>query len=556
MQFVGEGNPVRVTNSPAQDWQPDWAPDGSRLVFRSEREGGGLFLVPALGGNEHRVSSFGYRPRWSPDGSRILFYSSFLRNNTAEIPKVYLAPLTGEPPREVLTGFLSEFRSLRVAWRPDGQRISVWGNHRQQGLGLWTASLTGAAPVRSEYAAGVREQLKEAEVSFTDFLWAPSGQALYFEGVSRGVRNLWKVEVEPSSLRWTTGPERLTTGAGLDTDMVLSPNGSKDGGKDGRKLAFTVRTERTRIWSLPFDAAANRVKGEGQPVTSAGIDPRFPDLSPDGQRLVFCAPRDGRWEFWGKSLKDGREKLLVADDLSRFVPRWSRDGLRLAYRRSRPPNADRPQVERAIVLLANGGSEEQILTTPGTNADLPYDWSIDGKWILGGSDRHSPGRLMITLFPIAAAPHAETQMRVVTSHPEENLYQARFSPNDRWVSFCAAKVTEAGVSTIYVVPPSGGEWRRITEGKYFDDKPRWSPDGRTLYFLSNRTGFFNLWGIRFDPAIGKPVGNPFRVTTFDSPSQMILDDVRFMEIALSAARLILPIMEVSGGIWILDNVER
>jgi len=43
------------------------------------------------------------------------------------------------------------------------------------------------------------------------------------------------------------------------------------------------------------------------------------------------------------------------------------------------------------------------------------------------------------------------------------------------------------VSIIYVVPQSGGEWTQITEGKYFDDKPRWSPDGRTLYFLSNRT---------------------------------------------------------------------
>jgi Tol biopolymer transport system component len=238
---------------------------------------------------------------------------------------------------------------------------------------------------------------------------------------------------------------------------------------------------------------------------------------------------------------------------SRFVPRWSRDGSRLAYRRSRPRTADRPQIERAIVTTAPG-AEEQLLITPGESNDLPYDWSTDGKWILGGTDRQSPGRLMIVMWPIAAAPLAETQMRIVTSHPEENLYQARFSPDDRWVSFCSAKATCAGVSTIYVVPPSGGEWTQITEGKYFDDKPRWSPDGRTLYFLSNRTGFFNLWGIGFDPAGGKPIGSPFRVTNFDSPGQMVLDDVRFMEIALSANRLILPIMEASSGIWILENL--
>jgi hypothetical protein len=46
------------------------------------------------------------------------------------------------------------------------------------------------------------------------------------------------------------------------------------------------------------------------------------------------------------------------------------------------------------------------------------------------------------------------------------------------------------------------------------------------------------------------------VTAFESPGQMILTDVRIMEMALSANRLILPIMEVSGGIWILEKVER
>src|SRR5581483_7098190 len=338
VQPVGEGNPVRVTTSPAHDWQPDWAPEGNRLVFRSERDGGGLYLVPVFGGVERRIADFGYRPRWSPDGSRILFYSSMLRTNTPEIPKVYLVGLNAEPPHEVLSEFLSQFSSLRVAWHPDGQRLSVWGNHRQQGWGFWTAPIAGGAPVKSEFAGGVREQLREAEVSFTDFQWAPTGRALYFEGVSLNVRNLWKVAVEPRSLRWTAGPERLTTGTGLDTDLMLSP--------DGSKLAFTARTERTRIWSLPLDAAAGHLKGAGEPVTAAGIEPRFPDLTPDGQKLVYCAPRAGRWELWGEALREKREQVLIADDLTRFAPRWSRDGLRLAYRRLRPHKAAPP--ERAI----------------------------------------------------------------------------------------------------------------------------------------------------------------------------------------------------------------
>src|SRR3989442_6655710 len=99
-----------------------------------------------------------------------------------------------------------------------------------------------------------------------------SGRALYFEGVSRSVRNIWRVDVDPKSLAWIAGPERLTTGTGLDTDLALSP--------DGMKLAFTARTERTRLWSLPFNAAAGRVTDGGQPITSAGMDALRPDVSP------------------------------------------------------------------------------------------------------------------------------------------------------------------------------------------------------------------------------------------------------------------------------------
>jgi Tol biopolymer transport system component/DNA-binding winged helix-turn-helix (wHTH) protein len=547
VQPVGEGNPVRVTTSESHDWQPDWAPEGNRLVFRSERDGGGLFVTPVFGGKERKVSSFGYHPRWSPDGTRILFYSAALHGDTMETPKVYVAGLDGQPPREVMADFLRQFGFFRVAWRPDGRNLSLWGWSRKDKWRFLTIPLDEGAPVKSEIDPKVEEQIREAAVTFSDFLWAPSGRALYFKGTSQSVKNLWKVEVDPQSLRWTGGPERLTTGAGPDTDLAISP--------DGRKLAFTARAEQTRVWWLPFDSSSGRIKGEGRPLTAAGVKAVFPSLSPDGQRLSYATRRAGKWELWEKSLKNGRETLLGADELSRTMTQWSYDGSQQIYHRSRQLNPEGSRAEISLVLAPAGGGAEQTLTTPRQEGISAWDWSRDGKWILGGAD-HQPERYAIYLFPIAAAPQAETQRRLITSHPEMNLWQAHFSPDQKWISFNAKNANEAGISTIYVIPASGGEWKRITEAKYIDDKPRWSPDGRRIYFVSNRTGFFNVWGIDFDPASGQPRGEPFRVTNFESPSQMILPEVSVMEMALTADRIVLPIMEVSGGIWILENVGR
>ena len=188
VQAVGEGNPVQVTHSTSHDWQPDWSPDGKRIVFRSERDGGGLYVVPALGGSERKISSFGYHPRWSSDGTKILFDTQVL--SLVNLPTLYLMSFDGDAPHEILSDFFKDFVTLRggyVAWHPDGQRISIWATHRKLGPGLWTLPPGGGTAVKSEMRPEVSQRLKEAGVIPGRFAWSPSGQALYFEGRSRGV---------------------------------------------------------------------------------------------------------------------------------------------------------------------------------------------------------------------------------------------------------------------------------------------------------------------------------------------------------------------------------
>jgi hypothetical protein len=95
----------------------------------------------------------------------------------------------------------------------------------------------------------------------------------------------------------------------------------------------------------------------------------------------------------------------------------------------------------------------------------------------------------------------------------------------------------------------------ITDGHAFEDKAHWGPDGRTLYFVSNRGAFLNVWGRRMDPDSGQPVGPLFQVTRFDGLRQAFAPDLRSVDVAVTADRLFVPVTETSSQIWILDHVK-
>jgi dipeptidyl aminopeptidase/acylaminoacyl peptidase len=167
-------------------------------------------------------------------------------------------------------------------------------------------------------------------------------------------------------------------------------------------------------------------------------------------------------------------------------------------------------------------------------------------------------------MPLSAAPKAETKARLVTSSKSggiyEGIFEVRQSPNGRWIVFEAVKggIAPGGASnaTLCVVSVSGGPWMRITDGQSWDDKPRWSPDGKTIYYISSRTGFLNVWGIHLDPEQGRPQGQPFQVTSFDSPKLMVADDMDWLSMSLSHDRLVTSMKETSGSIWVLDDVDK
>ncbi len=239
VQQLAGGDPIQVTKSPAHDTVPSWSPDGNTIAFRSERGGGGIYLVPALGGAERRISSQGTHPSWSADGSELRYVIEPIGNNSTILRAVNVRYWCDT---RRLRGVPEEWRVELDRDRSDG-RVSFLGSRGGRGRSLFTVS--DVAVIESDVSA-VRSSLQTAYggqssiFSEVRFEWNREGDALLLETRSAdGIRNLWSVHVDPTTLAWTR-MERLTTGSGSFRAGTFSPN--------GRHVAFSIQQESEPLW--------------------------------------------------------------------------------------------------------------------------------------------------------------------------------------------------------------------------------------------------------------------------------------------------------------------
>lgn len=544
---VSGGDPVQITKGPGQNWQPSWSPDGKYIAYRSESRGGGLFVIPALGGEglERRVADFGYQPRWSPDSSQILFRGSgFLGEN-----RFYLVSLDGSRPHEVSRD-LNGLRATvsEVAWHPDG-RITMWVDGPEAAAGFWIVPVGGGVAVKLDVPSEVSKQLEGSAlpgiVEWTRefaFAWAPSGRAIYFPQKFRGAVNLWKMEVDPKKLR-ATAVERVTTGTGPDAELAPSP--------DGKKLAFTGQSQHIQAWHFPFDGNGGLLTGDGKAITQPGMATWRFDLSRDGKKLAFVGSRGGRSQLWETSLVSSQMSRIAADDYLRDSPHWSPDGKRLVSYRY-----DFTTHDVGWVLWSPETRNEGLI--PNSSLIDVTDWSPDSKSLLVSRWNEEIKHTEIWLLPVSAADSAEPAERRLVSEVASDLGDAKFSSDGRWIVFQSTRNLPSGSeSRLYVTLTSGGPWIPLTDGKYWDGRPHWSPNGKIIYFVSDRSSFYsNIWGIHFDPAQGKPKGSAFAVTNFESPALMVPWHTPSVQFSLTQDHLVLTMEQVSGSIWMLENMDQ
>jgi Tol biopolymer transport system component len=474
-----------------------------------------------------------------PDGRDIVFSGT-------EVRALYLVRADGgEPPREILHGQLSGGAWSSVAVHPDG-RIGILGIHPVNRFGFYVVDRANRTlqPVDTRVALPLGWQ-----TAFGRLHWNPAGTALFVEATVEGVPAVWRVPVDPVTLAWQT-PIRLTTGLASAHRAAVSP--------DGTRLAFTSAQSTTQAWVFPFDADARQSPGQGRPITDEDATVAALSLAPDGSTLFFVEQRPGQTQSRGMrtDLATGQTRAIVGKTCG--GPLGSRNGQLVVYELERGAPAGGLEhggdLEYALAVRDPAGNER--LVAPWRHgAFMPSDWSIDDRAVLGTAMKTAyTGPAQLAEWPIGAS-QAVAPSRILLSSPTTQFWQGRYSPDHRWVSFVAVSLTDDRPVELGVAPADSREaaaWTRVAADHAWPDKPRWSQDGRTLYFLSSASGgFVNLWGVHIDPANGTQQGVPFQVTHFNSPRWHIERDMELCDLGIAGGRLVLPIRIVKGSIWVM-----
>jgi Tol biopolymer transport system component len=193
---------------------------------------------------------------------------------------------------------------------------------------------------------------------------------------------------------------------------------------------------------------------------------------------------------------------------------------------------------------------------------LPNGWSADGRFVVVNLDRRrlqeEAKGTAIGLLPVSAAPHAESQMKIVTTSAGD-LWQPSMSPDGRWIAFRVPPSTDLRQIAVvgskdgrWTEPQDERSWRYLeSDGAAARDKPCWSVDGRLLYYVSTRGGLLNVWGVDFDSRNGV-FGRPFQLTPFNGRGEQLPDRLAYFEIAVGRGRLVIPTLRPTGGIWVLS----
>jgi tricorn protease len=443
----------RLTHAEGLERLPRYSPDGRHIAFTGTYDKGGndVYVIPAEGGEVKRLTYHPYSDwvlGWSPDGESVIFRS--MRSSAHYNYRLFTIEVDGAFPE-----MMPLDKASLYSYSPDGRHMAF--NRFSREFRTW-----------KRYTGGLAQDIWIADLDNMDFrkitayegtdafpMWV--GDRIYFISDRSVTMNIFSMSPDGSDVRQHTFHEEYD---------VRWP--SEGGGR-------IVYHHGGDVWL--FDTAGGEYSRVDIDVPSDRVQtrPRFAEphrnvtdfeISPKARRVAFCS----RGNIALVPVEEGRLIELAADSGVRDKsPRWSPDGKSVAFISDRSGNEEIYVAD----IFSHEGPEQ--LTRNTLKWKYPAIWSPDGKK-LAYADGTS------TIYVV------DRESGRVTAADSSDIWEIReyaWSPDSRYLAYAKPGTWE--FSSIFVYDTREGEVIRVTDEFTDDTEPVWDPEGKYLYFLSDRT---------------------------------------------------------------------
>ena len=449
------GDARRLTSHPGDELFPKFSPDGKWVAFTGEYDGNpDVYVISADGGEPRRLTFHASRDivlGWTPDGKNILFRSDRISAPPARTTRLFLVSPQGGPakvlpvPRGELTSFSPD--GTKIAYLETSQEFRTWKRYR----GGWSLPIAIYDLKNNTY-----EELPKTNGMDMFPMW--NGNTIYFISDREGVMNLFSYDLGSKQTKQLTDYKEFDIKwPSLGPDAIVYENG-------GLLYEYALATGKTR--QIPIQVHAENLQARAE-YKSAAQNIESYALSPSGARAVLAARGN---IFTAPAEKGSARNLTDSSSVHELNPAWSPDGKFIAYL------SDKTGEYELFVRPQMGGAETRI-TTDGNMYRYGPVWSPDSKKLLYWDKLHR-------LWWVGVEDKKPVQ---VDQGDYEDIYDASWSPDSRWIAYSKADRRGAGQMLLYSLEQKKAT--KISSGFYSDTNPVFDPEGKYLFFLSRRYFF-------------------------------------------------------------------
>jgi len=454
------GTAVRLSSPRGQESFPRFSPDGSTIAFSGNYDGNtDIYTIPTMGGGPVRITHHPMDDRvldWYPDGNSIV-YASSMESGRQRFNQFFRVGKDGGLPEKLPVPY-GEFGAVSpdgnwLAYIPISRDFRTWKRYRGgMAPDIWLFNL-------SDYSS---RNITNSSANETQPMW--HGRTLYILS-DRGPNqrhNIWAYDLDSEAFRQVTDFS--------DFDIHFPAIGPSDivFEAGGRLYLLDLATERYREVDVDVVTDLATLKPHTENVAQR-IATGW--ISPSGKRAVLAA----RGEIFTLPAEHGPVRNLTASSgVAERYPAWSPDGEYIAYW------SDRSGEYELTIRPADGSGSEERLTSLGAGYRYRPYWSPDSKKLAFVDHAKR-----IYVHDMERERTTEIDRDMWMTHGALNGFRVSWSPDSRWLAY--SRGVESRQGAVFLYDTREGSLHQVTASYYSDFQPEFDPDGKYLYFLSNRT---------------------------------------------------------------------